>query len=95
MAEGKTTESESRITVEKVLAGEDPAIPIYHVILEHDNGTWTETFGTQELLLAFFRGVKAASMMLGAYVPDPEIPIVDGGIVTSPFIRSTKPGGVA
>jgi len=60
--------------VRKLMAGDDPEIPIYHVELSNDSGMWTETWGSEELLRAFLRGVQAGCSMFGVYVPAVEIP---------------------
>lgn len=65
--------SELQITLSAMQAGQDPAITVYHVELQQE-GIWTETFGTQEALMAFLRGVQAAHGVAGRMLRIPEIP---------------------
>lgn len=64
-----------KIKLDREFAGSDPAIPIFLIELSNANGIWTETFGSRNELEHFFKGLVAASNMLGHHdIKIPEIP---------------------
>lgn len=79
MSGSERTVKPPMIVVEALSVGDDPSIVIYHVTLEQppgdpNEGIFTETLGSRELLNAFLRGCQAMGTMLGHHIPDPEIP---------------------
>lgn len=53
----------------------DPSVEVFHVVLEKDDGVWHESFGSEETLRAFLRGVRAgANIASGVFICDPEVP---------------------
>jgi len=53
----------------------DPSLSVFNVELHKPNGIWTESFGSEKLLRAFLRGVRAgADMSGGEFFSEPEIP---------------------
>lgn len=64
-----------KVKLDREFAGSDPAIPIFLIELEDDHSVWRETFGSKNELEHFFKGLVAASHMLGhADIQIPEIP---------------------
>ncbi len=64
-----------KITITVEVHDGDPKIAIYRVVIESDNGVWTEAFGSEECLRAFIRGLKAAFAFSDVgFVREPEIP---------------------
>lgn len=62
------------IQITKHRAGIDPAISVFHVVLTHGGGSWSETWGSKEQLEAFIKGITAGCGMLNVYLPAPGIP---------------------
>ncbi len=61
------------ITIERCRVELEPHIDVFHVSVVQNGGSWDETFGSEELLRAFLRGVQAGRGGMD-YVPMPEIP---------------------
>jgi len=70
------------VTITPNEVGEDPSIVIFHVSIEDtregDQGIWTDTFGSKDLLNAYLRGIEAGAVMIGRKrVLRPEIPFTE------------------
>ncbi len=72
--EAEVRPSPPKVEVRKYVVPLDPPIYIFHVEIFNDEGTWSETWGSQHHLDIFLRGVRAALGVIGVYIPDPEIP---------------------
>ena len=62
------------INIKKIMAGEDPAVPIFHVEVIGPHGLWRESWGSEEHLRIFLRGIEAAGGILGTFIFPPYIP---------------------
>lgn len=52
------------VEVQKMRVDSDPGIDIYHVVIEDGRGgSWNETFATEDLLMAFLKGIKVTYAM--------------------------------
>ena len=52
------------IVVSKVNVDTDPSTHVFQVEIFDKNGTWHETFNTEELVRAFLRGMRVATTMV-------------------------------
>ncbi len=52
----------------------DPPIDVFNVELKSEDSVWSETWGSEDQLRAFLRGIKAGCGMIGVVFYDPEIP---------------------
>lgn len=67
-----------KITITPVETKTDPPITVFSVVIEDKEGVWSDTFGSQELLRAYLRGIEAGGAMIGnKHVVRPEIPFSD------------------
>lgn len=54
----------------------DPSIILFHVVIEQDNRSWYETFGSQNELAQWIQGVRTGYIMAtGAYMPELLLPV--------------------
>ena len=61
-----------RIQVQTQIIDLDPSISIFLVLMQNDSSCWREGLGSQELAVAFLRGVQAgASMFAGQTIAVP------------------------
>lgn len=61
------------VSVERYKVPLDPPADVFHVEVLSGDGVWEETFGTEDLVHAFLRGVQAGAFP-NAHVPLYEIP---------------------
>lgn len=78
MAEERPAEEQPKkpeIKIKARMTRDDPPLAVYTVIIEDEKGEWPETYGSEELLRAYLKGVVAAARMYGGvFVTLPEIP---------------------
>lgn len=76
LAEARRREDAVRLSVAITaeLAGADPSITIYHVVLENQDDIWEETYGSREQLDAFLRGLRATCSLFGIHLAELEVP---------------------
>ncbi len=70
----KTTVKITRHRIEQL----DPPVDVFNIEVQREGGIWTESYGSEELVEAFTRGVKAGN-------PDfPEIPPIPREVTELP-----------
>jgi hypothetical protein len=62
-----------RAKVQRMQVEMDPPLDIFNIELMTSDGVWTESFGSEEALRTFLRGVEAGCA-LGGRLEIPEIP---------------------
>lgn len=63
-----------KVTVQRLRVATDYPLEVFEVELSKKGEAWVEDLPTTDTLKAFIRGMKAASALLGHYLPEPEIP---------------------
>lgn len=54
----------------------DPSIFMFQVVVEHDNRSWYETFGSEHELRIWINGLRAGYVMsTNGYLPELDMPI--------------------